>query len=91
MYHVQSYYDSEALIKDILEDAGNTHYANIYIVDNVGDMHKFSEIDTKTGGHKVLEIQVDLPEGRVIIVYDKGGYRRLTPAEVALYGPSKNS
>lgn len=78
-------------MKHIMEVVGKDYLKAIYVLnpDN-GQLEHYCDITTKAGGHRVQQIQFDLPSGRVMIVQDKGGYRRLDPAEVVLYANSNN-
>ncbi len=65
----------------------------IWIADSWGSghMYKYCDIKTTASFHRVQKLEFDLPSGPVIMVLDNGGFRQLTPQEMVLYGPSKNS
>lgn len=87
-FNASTFFDEKDLLKHILEVVGKDRLEAIWVLDcyGSGNMVKYSDIITKAGGHRVHQIQFDLPSGRVIIVQEKGGYRQLTPAEVVLHG-----
>ena len=87
-----SFWDEKSLLEYVMKHVGSEKMTAIWIIDSWGDghMYKYCDITTEAGGHRVQQIEFDLPSGRVIIVQDKGGYRRLDPTETVLYANSNN-
>lgn len=84
--YTSNYYDEKDLLQGILKVVGTDKLLGIWVLDDNGNMLKYSDIHTSVASHRVTKIAFDLPSGRVIIVQEKGGYRQLTPAEVVLHG-----
>lgn len=91
-FNASTFYDEKELLNHIRKVIGSDYLKALYVLDSDnGRLEHYSDITTKAAGHKVTEIQFDLPSGRVMMVLEKGGYRQLDPAEVILYAASSNN
>jgi len=90
-FQADTFFDEDHLLKHMVERAGSDRMEAIWILDcwNTGNMIKFCDIDTRTGGHKVYKMEFDLPSGHYMIEYDQGGYKLASPAKTVLQGNNK--
>lgn len=73
-FSAYTHYDEKSLLEEMLKFAGHARMEFIYVLDSdTGELQKYCDIDTKVGGHRVINMQFKLPKHGNIIIHQQDG------------------